>query len=245
MTERHRGLPPRIALAALCLAACAGCSAAPGGLVDTSAYRAEPSPAQPVVIRALPRSGSAESPPPVGNADARRRQPRALRADDLRLYLDVMRAAAERVRHPPIADATAVRAAQAWSVRMDAASALHAIPPAPLGEATLERAANLEGHMADVQVASERGIDIARYRWIRDTIEAIATQPPTGAVASCDRDGACTATGAAIPAAQVVSREALTSATVRNRRLVSADRAEIRSLAAVVRAGGDPVASMH
>lgn len=214
----------RAALTLLCtlLGACAH-----GGDPQGIASAAFPS-AQPIVIApvAPATSGAREW-------DPQARQPVPLRAGDVQLYLTVMRAAAERARHPTKKDLDAIQATETWSAVVDSASRTQARPPAPLDEAMIERSSNLTGQMADVQVASERGIDLARYQEIRDTIESIAT-PPRVEDGACVWDG-CAGASAATPNARGY-REVLATTLARDRRLLAPRLAEIRSLQAIVRA---------
>lgn len=187
--------------------------------------------AQPIVIAPVtpsPPYGGAPAAPGAGGWNPQARQPVPLRADDIQLYLSVMRAAAERTRHPTKRDMDAIQTTKAWSAIVDSASRKQASPPAPLDEAMIERSSNLTGQMADVQVASERGIDLARYQEIRDTIEAIAA-PPRAEAGTCVRAGCRSSRTAGGSEAQ-----ALTLA--RDRRLLEPRLAEIRALQAIVRA---------
>lgn len=236
MACRH-ALPP------LFLAALAACSAAPGGVAESPTDRAAAPPAPAVVIAAVgtrKRSTSA-----AHDWEMPRQQLVPLRAEDLRLYLGVMRSAAQRVRHPTTQDIQAVRVTEAWSVVMDTASAMHAPLPAPLDEATLERSSNLTGHMADLQVASERGIDLGRYQWIRGTIEAIVVPSSKAAQDGCGGDNDCSAIDPTARPGLPHDRKALALATLRDRRLISPDLAEIRSLESIVHARNGPATSIH
>src|SRR5690348_4225677 len=225
-------MPARAALSLLCALALAAC--AQGGGAQGIASAPAPS-TEPVVIAALvtpphpattpAASASRTWEPPV-------RQLVSLRPDDVQLYLSVMRAAAARARHPTKRDLDAIHATEAWSTTVDAASRTQAHPPAPLDEAMIERSSNLTGQMADVQVASERGIDLARYQGIRDTIEAIAA-PPRVEAGACVRGG-CTHVAAASTAVQEDPDAAITIA--HDRRLLAPRLAEIRELQATVRA---------
>lgn len=226
-------MPARAALSllgALALGACAQ-----GG---AQGIASAPVPStQPVVIAALtstPRRTAAPAASVVGP-----RKPMSghqwvrLRPEDVQLYLSVMRAAAERARHPTKKDMDAIHATETWSETVDVASRTQAHPPAPLDEAMIERSSNLTGQMADVQVASERGIDLARYQGIRDTIEAIAA-PPQVEAGACIR-GDCRSPGAT-PAGRDDPEDAVAITIARDRRLLAPRLAEIRELQAIVRA---------
>lgn len=233
----------RHALLPLLLAALAACSAAPGGVAESPTDRAAAPPAPAVVIAAVAHVTRKRSTAAAHDWETPRQQLVPLRAEDLRLYLGVMRTAAQRVRHPTMQDIQAVRVTEAWSTVMDTASAMHAPLPAPLDEATLERSSNLTGHMADLQVASESGIDLGRYQWIRGTIEAIVV-PSKAAQDGCGGDD-CSAFDAAARPGLPHDRKALALATSRDRRLISPDLAEIRSLENIVHAQSGPATSIH
>ena len=225
-------MPARAALPLFCALALGACAQSGGaqGIAST------PVPAtQAVVIAALgtpphPATAPAASATSTWKPPVRQLVP--LRPGDVQLYLSVMRAAAERALHPTKKDLDAIHATEAWSTTVDAASRTQAHPPAPLDEAMIERSSNLTGQMADVQVASERGLDLARYQGIRDTIEAISA-PPRVEAGACVRDG-CSHVAAASTAVQEDPDAAITIA--HDRRLLAPRLAEIRELQATVRA---------
>lgn len=231
----HCGLmmSARAALSLFCALALGAC--AQGG---AQGIASAPVPStQPVVIAALTTTSlhraTAPSASTIGTWEPPLRQLVPLRPDDVQLYLSVMRAAAGRARHPTKKDLDAIHATENWSTTVDAASRTQAHPPAPLDEAMIERSSNLTGQMADVQVASERGIDLARYEGIRDTIEAIAA-PPRVEAGACAR-GDCSRAAGASPSVQ--DDPAATAVTIaRDRRLLGPRLAEIRALQAIVRA---------
>jgi hypothetical protein len=140
------------------------------------------------------------------------------------------------VRHPTALDVTATGATQAWNAAVDAAARTHARLPAPLDETVLERSANLTGHMTDVQVAGERGIDVARYESIRDTIEIIITLHPDEA--PCTNGAVCNVNAPA--SADDASRRQRAATLARDRRLLQPYAQEILALQAIVR---DPTAN--
>lgn len=221
----------RAALLLFCAPALAACAQ------DGGAIASAPIPStQPVAIAALtapPHRPTAAAASATGTWEPTARQLVPLRPDDVQLYLSVMRAAAERTRHPTKKDMDAIHATEAWSTTVDVASRTQVHPPAPLDEAMIERSSNLTGQMADVQVASERGIDLARYQGIRDTIEAIAG-PPRIDAGACVR-GDCSRAAGAPPSVQ--DDPAAAAATVaRDRRLLAPSLGEIRALQAIVRA---------
>lgn len=221
-----RGLP---ILACACAFLLGGCVHEPGGSTESTAAYATSTPAPSVLIAPL----AATTPPHTTDAmvqadgSAQKPPPLALHRADVQLYLGVMRSAAERVRHPSAADLASVHATDAWSAQMDAAARQHTRPPAPLAEATLERSANLSGHMADIEIASERGVDLAHYQRIRDTIETIAAWSPSGS-------------------GNTASPQPETASVItRDRRLLAPDLPEIRALEAVVRAPQQPIDRPH
>jgi hypothetical protein len=216
-----------------CSVALGACVHGPGNDVAPTTNPATSSPAPSSAIAASPPTDRA----PAGanaanrnwNATAQQRVP--LQTADVQLYLAVMREAAARVRHPDALDVTAIDATQAWSAALDAAARTHAPLPAPLDETILERSANLTGHMTDVQVAGERGIDVARYEWIRDTIERIVVMHPVGT--PCTGDAAC---NTRIPSpGDNTHPQQLAAADARDRRLLQPHAKEIRALETIVR----------
>lgn len=222
----------RAALSPLCALALGAC--AQGGGAQGIASAPVPS-TQVVAIAALttpPHRPTAAAASVVGTWEPPARQLVPLRPDDVQLYLSVMRAAADRARHPTKKDLDAIHATETWSTTVDVASRTQAHPPAPLDEALIERSSNLTGQMADVQVASERGIDLAHYQGIRDTIEAIAA-PPRVEGGACVR-GDCSRAAAAPGVQEDPNTVAVTIA--RDRRLLAPRLGEIRALQAIVRA---------
>jgi hypothetical protein len=225
-------MPARAALSLLCAFALGAC--AQGGAQGIAP--ASVASTQPVVIAALtaPPHPATPAASAIGTWKPPVRQLVPLGPEDVQLYLSVMRVAAERARHPTKKDLDAIHATESWSTTVDAASRTQAHPPAPLDEAMIERSSNLTGQMADVQVASERGIDLARYQGIRGTIEAIAA-PPRIEAGACVRDG-CSRAAAASPTAQEEDPDAAAVTIARDRRLLAPRLAEIRALQAIVRA---------
>lgn len=182
---------------------------------------------------AAPASDPAATPPAAGANDvapAPTNAPLLLDQADVQTYLAVMRVAAIRAQHPDALDIKAEQAVAHWSAAVDSATQRHAAPPAPLDEATLERSANLAAHLLDVEVASERGIDLSRYRQIRLTIAGIAAEPAASQGFDACRAHACVDASAARTLA-------------RDRRLLAPSLAEVRTLEARVhppRASRDP-----
>ena len=153
---------------------------------------------------------------------------------DVQLYLSVMRAAAERVRHPTTFDVIALGATRAWNATLDAAAREHAKLPAPLDEAILERSANLTGHMTDLQIVGEHGIDLSRYQRIRNTIEAIIPLHPDAL--SCAPGASCKVDISSYP--DEAKHRQTDETAARDRRLLRPHANEILALETTVRTGG-------
>jgi hypothetical protein len=145
-----------------------------------------------------------------------------LNADDVAFYLQVMRAAAERARHPTAADR------QAQSRASEIANQANAGKTAMLTSADQEalmRAMLLQGQ-ADRLIVEERHLDSARYERIASAIEEVVPDP-AGAFGSGDAEGA-----PSTPSPR--QREAL-AVEAKNAELLKPFVPEIQKLLAVVR----------
>lgn len=151
-----------------------------------------------------------------------------LSAADVQLYLTVMRAAAERVRHPTADDFAAQKRAQAWQTAIANAHG-SVVAPTDADLAANDRVLMLNSGQTDILIVLERHLDEDRYSRIADDIEEALPTPGT-AVLGCPR-GDCT-DASPVPAAQDRLYDA---AVVRNRKLLAPYRTEINSLETVVR----------
>jgi hypothetical protein len=117
-------------------------------------------------------AGAKPAEPPLDQQTEQKLDP--LTKDDVDLYLKIMRAAAERVKHPAPADRAAL--AEAKKI-LDAGAAGRF--PTPEGVKTLERA-NLVAIAMDQIVAEEMKVDGRTYRGIVEAVESVIPNPAAG-----------------------------------------------------------------
>ena len=144
---------------------------------------------------------------------------------DVQLYLTVMRAAAERVRHPTADDFAAQKRWQ--TVIANAHGSV--VAPTDADLAADDRVLMLNSGQTDILIVRERHLDEDRYSRIVDDIEEALPTPGT-AVPGCPR-GDCTDVSP-VPTAQ---DRLYAAAVARNRELLAPYRTEINSLETVVR----------
>lgn len=145
-----------------------------------------------------------------------------LTKDDVELYLKVMRAAAERVKSPSLADRAALEGASKILARSDSRHV-----PTQDDVKTLERA-NLVALSMDQIVAGEMKLDGRTYRGIAEAVES-AVQNPALAVTS-GKSGKQAREIAPTPL-----QERLSSVNATNEKFLAPYRSEIQKLLAVVR----------
>jgi hypothetical protein len=151
-----------VVLAGACRGRTSGDAASPGGASPSS--RAEVPPLPPFV-------GGQPAPmqlTPLGD-------------DDVRLYLDVMEAAADRVVHPTAGDQKVT--AQANKAMMNAKPG-QALPPDD-GRAMI-RFTTMMTNM-DLIIAEERRVDLKRYEGIRAIVEDVVSNPSAASAVAAAR----------------------------------------------------------
>jgi hypothetical protein len=147
-----------------------------------------------------------------------------LTTDDVQLYLDVMRAAAERLRHPPAADLAARELAKQAEAKMQQGH------PEQVTSAELEAidtTGDLQGH-ADRLVVAERHIDNQRYERIVDRVEDAVVPPQFDFTGDGDP-------GDGHPYVPTAHDRAVAAAHDANVKFLAPHRDEIRALQTVVR----------
>jgi hypothetical protein len=157
MTERIRRTA--LALAAMAMFAACGGSRTPGSEQSAKA------------------GGASSAPPAATAAPPQPMQLTPLTQDDVKLYLDVMEAAAERVLHPTPEDQKIT--AQANKAMMNAKPG-QALPPDD-GRAMV-RFTTMMTNM-DLIVAEQRRVDARRYEGIRGIVEAVIPNPASSMLA--------------------------------------------------------------
>lgn len=142
---------------------------------------------------------------------------------DIQLYLSVMRAAADRVRHPPASDLAALALEQSAMKKMQDGH------PEQITQAEVDvedLTTELDGHVDDLIVA-DRHLDADRYARIVDRVEDAVVPPQEDFVGDGDPS-----TTPYIPTAHERAIEAAHAANVKT---LAPFRKEIRALEAVVR----------
>lgn len=146
-----------------------------------------------------------------------------LTRDDVRLYLDVMRAAAARVRHPTADDMAALQLEQSSMEKM------RRNVPEQITQAEIDaedRTTALHGHV-DELIAAERHLDADHYAHIVDRVEDVVVPPPFDVDGQGDRS--------TTPYVPTPHARAVDAARAVNRKLLAPWRDEIRALETVVR----------
>lgn len=143
---------------------------------------------------------------------------------DVQLYLDVMRAAAERLRHPSAADLAAPKLAKAAAAKMQQG---HPERVTTAEDQAIDLAGTLQGHADDLIVA-DRHIDAERYSHIVDRVED-AVVPPQFDIGA---DGGEPLSTPYVPTAR---DRAVAATRAANIKLLAPHRKEIRALQSVVR----------
>jgi hypothetical protein len=145
-----------------------------------------------------------------------------LTAEDVTLYLKIMRAAAERIEHPAPTDTAALEGAR----KILAASAAGRVPS--LDDVKILDRANLEAISRDQIVAEEMKTDARTYRGIAEAIESVIPNP---ALTTHPRDDGK-------PAPEHIPtplENRLSAANAANQKFLIPYRDEIQKLIAVVR----------
>jgi hypothetical protein len=145
-----------------------------------------------------------------------------LTAEDVSLYLKIMRAAAERIEHPAPTDTAALEGAR----KILAASASGHVPS--LDDVKVLDQANLVAIFRDQVVAEEMKTDARTYRGIAEAIESVIPNP---ALTTHPRDDGK-------PALEHVStplENRLSAVNAANQKFLTPYRDEIQKLIAVVR----------
>lgn len=142
---------------------------------------------------------------------------------DVQLYLSVMRAAAERVRHPTAADIAAPKLIESAEAKMQRGH-----PEAVTAEedAAIDLAGTLQGQ-ADQLIVAQRHIDVERYGHVVDRVEDAVVPPGMDFVA--DGDPSST------PYVPTTHDRAVEATRNANIKLLAPYRNEIRALQTVVR----------
>jgi hypothetical protein len=217
----HASLPairPRharaVLLMTLALGALCGCSH------GTTSIQASESP----TIATSGSAASASATPTAAPANKTDWELVPLTPADVQLYLGVMRAAAERLRHPPASDSQLPRLTAAGEAKLQQGRG------AELTQAesdAIDLAGTLQGHADDLTVAQQH-IDPERYEHIVDRLEDAVVPPQFDFVADGDPGDAV----AYVPTAHDRAVEAVKTANIK---LLAPYRDEIRSLQTVVR----------
>lgn len=142
---------------------------------------------------------------------------------DVQLYLSVMRAAAERVRHPTAEDIAAPGLVKSAELKMQQG---HAEQVTAAEDKAIDLAGTLQGH-ADDLIVEGRHIDAQKYSHIVDRVEEAIVPPQFDFVA--DGDPSSTPY---VPTAHDRAVEATKNANIK---LLAPYRDEIRALQATVR----------
>lgn len=143
---------------------------------------------------------------------------------DVKLYLEVMRAAADRLRHPPASDLAAPKLAEAAEAKVQSG---HPESVTAVESQAIELVGTLQGHADDLIVA-DRHIDAERYSHIVDRVED-AVVPPQFDI---NADGGEPLATPYVPTAHDRAVEATRNANIK---LLAPHRSEIRALQSVVR----------
>lgn len=161
-----------------------------------------------------------------------------LSKDDIALYLQVMHAAADRVRHPSAAD---MALAQHAKVIVAAGASGKASATPEQDAQVMTDLLMLHGQM-DVRIVQERHLDAARYEGIQSAIEDAVPNPATAA-GSCggdcpeakDNEPPPAASGAAL-----ALQHKIESVQAEDTRILAPYKTEIQQLLPVVRNISNP-----
>jgi hypothetical protein len=145
-----------------------------------------------------------------------------LTSDDVELYLEVMRAAAQRVKNPTSADKAAIEGAS----RILAGSASGRVPTQD--DVKTLATANLVALAMDQIVADEMKIDAKTYRGIAEAVESAVPNPALAVTSTKEMP-------AAPDHAPTPLQERLSSAKTVNEKFLAPNREEIQKLILVVR----------
>jgi hypothetical protein len=171
-------------------------------------------------------ANSAVEPPEIPLEQQTEQKLAPLTQDDVDLYLKVMRAAAQRVKNPLLADTAALDDAK----KILAGSASRRVPTHE-EVMTLERA-NLVATSMDQIVADEMKLDSRTYRGIAEAVEAVVPNPN---MVAAPGDSSAPSTKHTLSPLEV----RLNNVNAANKRFLVPHQEEIQTLIAMVRNPGN------